>query len=185
MPSPGGKGDREAVDEEWRHLAIHNAVHSNGTTFPNVPFSRNAYKYGTYRRSSSAPVCALGHLPPGGRHCAAVIPTFSNIPEGDTTSYISYLISDISLAGSGPSGNGQSVISHNPPVLLDRTGATIASKTNQFRSSVIANQSADWCGNLTPRGFYRSSGYRIVSHKQANSVLTATQRCNILNLTTN
>ena len=37
-PSPGGKGDREAVDEEWRHLPIRNAVNSNGTTFPNVPF---------------------------------------------------------------------------------------------------------------------------------------------------
>ena len=23
---PGGKGDREAVDEEWRHLPIRNAV---------------------------------------------------------------------------------------------------------------------------------------------------------------
>ena len=166
MPSPGGKGDREAVDEEWRHLTIRNAVHSNGTTFPNVPFSQNAYRFGTDRRSSSAPL--RGHLPPGGRHCAAVIPTFSNIPEGDTTSYILSLISDIfvlrqratarvvpaqriinlndcrwqsyldlcpyALCGdrSGPSGNGQSVISHNPPVLLDRTGATIASKTSQF-----------------------------------------------------
>ena len=38
IPSPGGKGDREAVDEEWRHLTIRNAVNSNGTTFPNVPF---------------------------------------------------------------------------------------------------------------------------------------------------
>ena len=38
IPSPGGKGDREAVDEEWRHLPIRNAVNSNGTTFPNVPF---------------------------------------------------------------------------------------------------------------------------------------------------
>ena len=38
MPSPGGKGDREAVDEEWRHFTIRNAVNSNGTTFPNVPF---------------------------------------------------------------------------------------------------------------------------------------------------
>ena len=38
IPSPGGKGDREAVDEEWRHLAIRNAVNSNRTTFPNVPF---------------------------------------------------------------------------------------------------------------------------------------------------
>ena len=26
IPSPGGKGDREAVDEEWRHLTIRNAV---------------------------------------------------------------------------------------------------------------------------------------------------------------
>ena len=26
MPSPGGKGDREAVDEERRNLTIHNAV---------------------------------------------------------------------------------------------------------------------------------------------------------------
>ena len=26
MPSPGGKGDREAVDEEWRHLTIRNVV---------------------------------------------------------------------------------------------------------------------------------------------------------------
>ena len=33
-----GKGDREAVDEEWRHLPILNAVNSNGTDFPNVPF---------------------------------------------------------------------------------------------------------------------------------------------------
>ena len=38
IPSPGGKGDREAVDEEWRHLPILNAVNSNGTDFPNVPF---------------------------------------------------------------------------------------------------------------------------------------------------
>ena len=71
IPSPGGKGDREAVDEEWRHLTICNAVNLNGTDFSNVPFSRSAYKYGTYRRSSSAPVCALGHLPPGGRYGAA------------------------------------------------------------------------------------------------------------------
>ena len=26
MPSPGGKGDREAVDEEWRYLPILNVV---------------------------------------------------------------------------------------------------------------------------------------------------------------
>ena len=38
IPSPGGKGDREAVDEEWRHLTIRNAVNSNGTGFSNVPF---------------------------------------------------------------------------------------------------------------------------------------------------
>ena len=38
MPSPGGKGDREAVDEEWRHLTILNAVKSKSTTFSNVPF---------------------------------------------------------------------------------------------------------------------------------------------------
>ena len=38
IPSPGGKGDREAVDEEWRHLAIRNAVNLNDTTFSNVPF---------------------------------------------------------------------------------------------------------------------------------------------------
>ena len=69
MPSPGGKGDREAVDEEWRHLTIRNTVHSYGTTFPNIPFSRNAYRFGTDRRSSSAPL--RGHLPPGGRYCVA------------------------------------------------------------------------------------------------------------------
>ena len=38
IPSPGGKGDREAVDEEWRHLTILNAVKSKNTTFSNVPF---------------------------------------------------------------------------------------------------------------------------------------------------
>ena len=38
IPSPGGKGDREAVDEEWRHLTIRNAVKSKNTTFSNVPF---------------------------------------------------------------------------------------------------------------------------------------------------
>ena len=38
IPSPGGKGDREAVDEEWRHLSILNAVKSKSTAFPNVPF---------------------------------------------------------------------------------------------------------------------------------------------------
>ena len=38
IPSPGGKGDREAVDEEWRHLILRNADKSNGTDFPNVPF---------------------------------------------------------------------------------------------------------------------------------------------------
>ena len=37
IPSPGGKGDREAVDEEWRHLSILNAVKSKSTAFPNVP----------------------------------------------------------------------------------------------------------------------------------------------------
>ena len=35
---PGGKGDREAVDEEWRHLTIRNAVNLNGTDFFNVLF---------------------------------------------------------------------------------------------------------------------------------------------------
>ena len=38
IPSPGGKGDREAVDEEWRHLSVLNAVKSKSTAFPNVPF---------------------------------------------------------------------------------------------------------------------------------------------------
>ena len=38
MPSPGGKGDREAVDEEWRHIIIRNAANSNSTDFSNVPF---------------------------------------------------------------------------------------------------------------------------------------------------
>ena len=38
IPSPGGKGDREAVDEEWRYIPILNAVNSNGTDFSNVPF---------------------------------------------------------------------------------------------------------------------------------------------------
>ena len=38
IPSPGGKGDREAVDEEWRHLTICNAVYLNGIDFSNVPF---------------------------------------------------------------------------------------------------------------------------------------------------
>ena len=38
IPSPGGKGDREAVDEERRHLTIFNAVKSKNTTFSNVPF---------------------------------------------------------------------------------------------------------------------------------------------------
>ena len=38
IPSPGGKGDREAVDEEWRYLTILNAVKSKSTAFPNVPF---------------------------------------------------------------------------------------------------------------------------------------------------
>ena len=109
IPSPGGKGDREAVDEERRHLTICNAVNLNGTDFSNVPFSRSAYKYGTYRRSSSAPVCALGHLPPGGRYCApASLQTpiyraagenrsgyFKTSPKGipHLISHISYLIS--------------------------------------------------------------------------------------------
>ena len=93
IPSPGGKGDREAVDEEWRHLTIRNAVNSNSATFSNVPFSRNAYRFGTDRRSSSAPVCALGHLPPGGRHCAAGISTFQNHPRRGY--HILYLISRI------------------------------------------------------------------------------------------
>ena len=79
MPSPGGKGDREAVDEEWRHLPILNAVKSKSTAFPNVPFYRNAYRFGTDRRSSSVPVCELGHLPPGGRYCAALILTNTNL----------------------------------------------------------------------------------------------------------
>ena len=35
---PRGKGDREAVDEEWRHLIIRNAANSNSTDFSNVPF---------------------------------------------------------------------------------------------------------------------------------------------------
>ena len=58
IPSPGGKGDREAVDEEWRNLILWNAPKSNHTDFPIVLFNRTANKFGTYRRSSSAPVCA-------------------------------------------------------------------------------------------------------------------------------
>ena len=58
IPSPGGKGDREAVDEEWRHLTIRNAVKSGGTGFSFVPFSRTANKFGTFRRSSSVSLCS-------------------------------------------------------------------------------------------------------------------------------
>ena len=68
IPSPEGKGDREAVDEEWRHLIPCNAVKSDSTGFSFVPFSRTAYRFETFRRSSSAP---SGHLPPGGRHGCA------------------------------------------------------------------------------------------------------------------
>ena len=67
------------MDEEWRHLSVLNAVKSKSTAFPNVPFYRNAYRFGTDRRSSSAPVCELGHLPPGGRYCAALILTNTNL----------------------------------------------------------------------------------------------------------
>ena len=71
IPSPGGRWHGEAVtDEEWRNLTIRYAVNSNVTIVSNVPFYRNAHRFGTYRRSSSAPVCALGHLPPGGRYFA-------------------------------------------------------------------------------------------------------------------
>ena len=65
MPSPGGKGDREAVDEEWRHLTICNAVNLNGTDFSNVPF-HELQTNSEHIAVPHPPQCAhWGTFPPG------------------------------------------------------------------------------------------------------------------------
>ena len=65
IPSPGGKGDREAVDEEWRHLTICNAVNLNGTDFSNVPF-HELQTNSEHIAVPHPPQCAhWGTFPPG------------------------------------------------------------------------------------------------------------------------
>ena len=65
MPSPGGKGDREAVDEERRHLTICNAVNLNGTDFSNVPF-HELQTNSEHIAVPHPPQCAhWGTFPPG------------------------------------------------------------------------------------------------------------------------
>ena len=96
IPSPGGKGDREAVDEEWRHLILWNAPKSNHTDFPIVLFNRTANKFGTYRRSSSAPVCALAR---NDRENGAWFLKLMTLPRRGY--HISYLLSDICVRPAG------------------------------------------------------------------------------------
>ena len=65
MPSPGGKGDREAVDEEWRHLTIRNAVNLNGTDFPIILFTE-LQTNSEHIAVPHPPQCAhWGTFPPG------------------------------------------------------------------------------------------------------------------------
>ena len=57
------------TDEERRYVPNLFAVHEKGTFGKAVRFDLTALRMVRCRHSSSAPACALGHLPPGGRYC--------------------------------------------------------------------------------------------------------------------
>ena len=56
------------TDEERRNVKYGFALRKIGRNGTLYPFFWGAFRIPLHRRSSSAPVCALGHLPPGGRY---------------------------------------------------------------------------------------------------------------------